>query len=230
MALFDKEKIKDVLKNTKEQVTKAVADSSEQVKKYNENSKKLKEAMEGALMRYAVVYNGGLAAYPKAKSGEIGLNIMEDCFYLKPTITAVEWFAEMAIPYDKIRKVEIVERKVSNAEWLLSSSSSDMKAMEQKNNIEISYVDNEGKNQLIRLEMLTGVSIYGQAGKCVEFMDILRQNGILDKFTGNSDKAAGDSAEADIIGQIEKLAQLKEKGILSEEEFQQKKASLLEKL
>lgn len=230
MALFDKEKIKDVLKNTKEQVTKAVADSSEQVKKYNENSKKLKEAMEGALMRYAVVYNGGLAAYPKAKSGEIGLNIMEDCFYLKPTITAVEWFAEMAIPYDKIRKVEIVERKVSNAEWLLSSSSSDMKAMEQKNNIEISYVDNEGKNQLIRLEMLTGVSIYGQAGKCVEFMDILRQNGILDKFTDNSDKAAGGSAEADIIGQIEKLAQLKEKGILSEEEFQQKKASLLEKL
>ena len=95
-------------------------------------------------------------------------------FYLKPTMTTVEWFEEMAIPYEKI-KLEIVERKISNAEWLLSSSRSDMKAMEQKNNIEISYIDSDNKNQLIRLEMLTGVSIYGQAGKCVEFMDVLRQ-------------------------------------------------------
>jgi len=237
MAFFDNEKMsgllnstKDVLKNTKEQVSKAVSDSSEQMKKYNEESKKLKEAMEGAIIRYAVVYNGGLAAYPKAKSGEIGLNIMEDCFYLKPTITSVEWFEEIAIPYDKTQKVEIVERKISNAEWLLSSSGSDMKSMEQKNNIEISYEDADGKKQLIRLEMLTGVSIYGQAGKCVEFMDVLRQNGILDRFVGETDKANVGRSEKDVLQQIEKLAQLKEKGILSETEFEEKKATLLEKL
>lgn len=238
MALFDKDKLngiinstKDVLKNTKEQVSKTVSESSEQMKKYNEESKALKEAMEGAIIRYGVTYKGGLAEYPKIKTGEeIGLNIMEDCFYLKPTITSVKWFAEMAIPYSKITKLEIVERKISNAEWLLSSSDSDMKSMEQKNTIEISYQDGGDRSQLIRLEMLTGVSIYGQARKCVELMDVLRQNGILDKFNESSGKAEGGNDEADIIGQIEKLAQLKEKGILSEEEFQQKKTSLLEKL
>ena len=131
------------------------------MKQHNQESKNLKAPIEGAIIRYAVTYNGGLAKYPKSKSGEIGLNILEDCFYLKPTMTTIEWFEEMAIPYKKIRKVEIVERTISNTEWLLSSSRSDMKAMEQKNNIEISYLDGEDKNQLIRLEMLTGVSIYG---------------------------------------------------------------------
>ncbi len=238
MALFDKDKLngilnstKDVLKNTKEQVSKAVSDSSEQMKKYNEESKKLKEAMEGAIIRYGVTYKGGLAEYPKIKTGEeIGLNIMEDCFYLKPTITSVKWFSEMAIPYEKIKKLEIVERKISNAEWLLSSSESDMKSMEQKNTIEISYTDSNDNAQLIRLEMLTGVSIYGQARKCVEFMDVLRQNGILDKFSSGENKADSGNKETDILGQIEKLAQLREKGILNQEEFEQKKASLLEKL
>ena len=111
-------------------------------------------------MRYGVTYKGGLARYPKQQSGEIGLNIMEECFYLKPTIGTNDWFEEMAIPYAKIKSLEIVERKISNTEWLLSSSDSDMKAMEQKNNIEIEYEDVDGNEQFIRLEMLTGVSRY----------------------------------------------------------------------
>ena len=120
-----------------------------------------------------------------------------------------------------------------------------MKAMEQKNNIEIEYEDVDGNEQFIRLEMLTGISIYGQAKKCVEFMDVLRQNGILKKFAGNHNAAqntqgqqmsgvqAGETQAANgdvILEQIEKLAGLKEKGILSEEEYQQKKSELLAKL
>ncbi|MBS6666867.1 MAG: SHOCT domain-containing protein [Eubacterium sp.] len=170
---------------------------------------------------------------------------MEECFYLKPTIGTNDWFEEMAIPYAKIKSLEIVERKISNTEWLLSSSDSDMKAMEQKNNIEIEYEDVDGNEQFIRLEMLTGISIYGQAKKCVEFMDVLRQNGILKKFAGNHNAAqnmqgqqmsgvqAGETQAANgdvILEQIEKLAGLKEKGILSEEEYQQKKSELLAKL
>ena len=117
--------------------------------------------------------------------------------------------------------------------------------MEQKNNIEIEYEDVDGNEQFIRLEMLTGISIYGQAKKCVEFMDVLRQNGILKKFAGNHNAAqnmqgqqmsgvqAGETQAANgdvILEQIEKLAGLKEKGILSEEEYQQKKSELLAKL
>lgn len=74
-------------------------------------------------------------------------------------------------------------------------------------------------------------------------MDVLRQNGILKKFAGNRQTAqnmqAGETPTAGaaqvsngdvILEQIEKLAGLKDKGILSEEEYQQKKAQLLAKL
>ena len=57
MGLFDKEILsgilnstKDVLKNTTEQVSKAVSDSSDQLKKHNAESKRLKDAMEGAII------------------------------------------------------------------------------------------------------------------------------------------------------------------------------------
>lgn len=237
MALFDKEKLgnlmgsaKDLVKSTTEKASKALGESSEQMKKFSEESKKLKAPVEGAITRYEFTYAGGLAQYPKLKAGGIGVNIMEDCFYLKPTTATIDWFEEMAIPYAKISKLQIVKRKVSNTEWLLSSSNQDMKAMEQENNIEIYYKDADDKSQMLRLEMLTGVSIYGQAGKCVEFMDVLRQNGILDKFAGEEKKQESSGDQVDVLGQIEKLSKLKESGILSEEEFAQKKAELLAKL
>ena len=77
--------------------------------------------------------------------------------------------------------------------------------------------------------MLTGVSIYGQAGKCVEFMDVLRQNDIPDKFIKETTQNTTE-AQVDVLGQIEKLSELKEKGILSDEEFNSKKEELLKKL
>lgn len=250
--VFDSDKLADAINTTKNatknitgKVAGSFAESAGEMKKFSEETKKMKQPVEGAIMRYGVTYKGGLARYPKQQSGEIGLNIMEECFYLKPTIGTNDWFEEMAIPYAKIKSLEIVERKISNTEWLLSSSDSDMKAMEQKNNIEIEYEDVDGNEQFIRLEMLTGISIYGQAKKCVEFMDVLRQNGILKKFAGNRNAAqnmqgqqmsgvqAGETQAANgdvILEQIEKLAGLKEKGILSEEEYQQKKSELLAKL
>ena len=241
--VFDSDKLADAINTTKNatknitgKVAGSFAESAGEMKKFSEETKKMKQPVEGAIMRYGVTYKGGLARYPKQQSGEIGLNIMEECFYLKPTIGTNDWFEEMAIPYAKIKSLEIVERKISNTEWLLSSSDSDMKAMEQKNNIEIEYEDVDGNEQFIRLEMLTGISIYGQAKKCVEFMDVLRQNGILKKFAGNRNAAqnmqgqqmsgmqAGETQAANgdvILEQIEKLAGLKEKGILSEEEYPQ---------
>ena len=58
--------------------------------------------------------------------------------------------------------------------------------------------------------MLTGTTIFNQAAKCKELMELLRRE--------------------DVLAQVEKLAKLKEAGVLSEEEFNAKKAVLLEKL
>ena len=71
----------------------------------------------------------------------------------------------------------------------------------------------------------------GQARVCQEMLDLLRTKGIMKQFRGTeSNKPDNASGSDDILGQIEKLAKLKDQGILTEEEFNQKKSVLLEKL
>ena len=126
--------------------------------------------------------------------------------------------------------MDIVERVITNAEMLLSSgnNNSDLK---QKNVMEIKYLDENGDEYVVRNEMLTGFTVMGQARVCQEMLDLLRTKGIMKQFRGTeSNKPDNASGSDDILGQIEKLAKLKDQGILTEEEFNQKKSVLLEKL
>jgi hypothetical protein len=75
--------------------------------------------------------------------------------------------------------------------------------------------------------MLTGVTIYNQAAKCKELIDLLRREDILDRLKKSN---APESKADDPLTQLEKLSKLKDAGILSEEEFNAKKADLLAKI
>lgn len=228
MALFGKD-LKETLGKVKDKVGEVSKDISAQTKEHKEKSNEAKAPVEGSIARYEVTYIGGLPQLPKKKTGAIGLNIMPDRFILKPTITALDFFELMEIPYDSISKFELDKRTVSNAEMLLSSSSSDMKSLEQENNINITYTAEDGSEIMLRVEMLTGVSVYGQAGKCREMLDVLRNNKILDKLNKTTE-AAPQQVQESPIDQIKKLSELKDLGVISEEEFNQKKAELLAKL
>ena len=87
--VFDSDKLADAINTTKNatknitgKVAGSFAESAGEMKKFSEETKKMKQPVEGAIMRYGVAYKGGLAKYLKQQSGEIGLNIMEECFYL----------------------------------------------------------------------------------------------------------------------------------------------------
>ena len=56
--------------------------------------------------------------------------------------------------------------------------------------------------------------------------DILRSNDILDKIRKDENNNTGN----DILSQIDKLAKLKAAGVITEEEFTNKKTELLAKL
>lgn len=114
------------------------------------------------------------------------------------------------------------------AEAMLSSNG-DTKSLEQMNNINISYLDDEGAEQMARVEMLTGTTVYGHAAKCQKLVDLLREKKILSKLNKEKSESVQSTGD-DVLAQIEKLASLKEIGLLSEDEFNQKKATLLEKL
>ncbi len=150
---------------------------------------------------------------------------MPKSFYLKPTKTSEEFFDDMVIPYDSIQKFEITKRTVSMAEGFMSNNSQNLAT---DNNIEITYINNDNEEVTLRLEMLTGFSVDGQAVKCKEMLDILRQNKILKRI--QKEQNAQNVQNDDVVIKIKKLNELKEMGILSEEEFQNKKSELLANL
>jgi hypothetical protein len=180
---------------------------------------------EGALEVYKVAYKGGHPQLPKAKIGEIRLVLAPGEFRLNPTIGSKNFWTQLTIPYAAVNGVQIVARQESTFESLLGGA--DAKPLNQENNIHLDYLDPAGTPSLLRFEMITGVTVNGQATKCREFTDRLRTHGILDQFRAQP-AAAG--AAGDLADQLGKLASLRDQGILTHDEFSAKKAELLSRM
>jgi hypothetical protein len=190
-------------------------------------AKKPKE--DGLLESYSVVYKGGHPDYPKEKAAAIEFKVFGDRFEFTPKIGSKSWFHGLMIPYDSIHHFEIVQRQVGTVETILGGINS--RQLNQPNNIHIEYDGWSGSLTLIRFEMLTGVTVMGQAKTCSVLLDRLRNAQILDRIT-RKEKPSVQAVviQPDIPDQIEKLAALREKGVLSQEEFEKKKAELLAKM
>lgn len=220
------DKLKESAGQAKDSMKKGFGDAAAQIKANNEEAKELKKPLEGAIERYEFTYVGGLPDIPKAKAGAWGMNIMPDMFAFRVTNTTKDWLYDLDIPYDDITDIRIEKRTISTTEMFLGAGND--ANQQQENVIVLEYNDKDGKKATLRVEMLTGVTIYNQAAKCKELMDVLRRNDILDRIK-KSEGGAKPVAD-DIPAQLEKLAKLKETGILTEEEFNAKKADLLAKM
>ncbi len=221
---------KDLLNKSKEMAMKGAAtvksgalDAKDKLSQSHAEKKAAAAPLDGAIIRYAVVYLGGLAKYPKKLTGEIGMNIMPDRFYFRPLPTT-KMEEDFEIPYSAVERFELKRHQITNTEMMLSNSG-DLKSLEQENNIEITYRE-DGKKIVLRLEMLTGITLYGQAGKCREMMDILRQHDILDKLQKDTQQPAP-SAAVSAADELKKYKELLDMGILTQEEFDAKKKQLL---
>ena len=177
---------------------------------------------------YKVIYRGGLAEIPKAKSAGIDLALTPDVFRLSPTLTSRKWWPELTIPYENVLDIEIVGRVVSSIEGILGGINS--RQLNQDNNLHITFADTLGREVVLRLEMLSGVTVMGQAKKCREFEDRLRTLGIRRKFRSAPPTPIETGGGSGIPEQIAKLATLRDQGILTAEEFESAKQELLARL
>jgi hypothetical protein len=177
---------------------------------------------------YRVFYLGGHPAYPKRKIAEIKLRLFEDRFEFEPTTRTKKWFSGLTIPYGSILGFEIVQRQVNSVEGILGGLNS--RQLNQANNIHIKYDSGAGV-VLIRFEMLSGVTVMGQAKECRELEDRIQIHKIREKFRQAEAVSNGGSQQVeDIPAQIEKLAALRDKDIISSDEFEAKKADLLSRM
>ncbi len=189
-----------------------------------------KKPKDGRLEKYDVVYLGGRPENPKKLSGKIELILFEDHLKLSPTMGSKRKWELYEIPYNTISKWEYTTREVGGIEAGLSLlGGNDTRDIQTKNNIQITHNTDSGE-LVLRLEMLTGVHVAVQAKKCQELEDKMRIHGIIDQFIKAPNEDSSSAAAIDIPEQIEKLAGLLEKGILTQEEYDQKKQDLLDKL
>ena len=184
---------------------------------------------KGLFETYSVIYLGGHPEHPKSKAGSISLQAFSDRFMLIPTFGTKNWLKGITIKYESITDLRIVQRQVSTLEGLLGGL--DSRQLNQLNNIHIIYKDEQGiGNLILRLEMLSGITVMGQAIKCLEFEDRLRTHHIRDKFRPSTIQSTPVTISIDIPLQIEKLADLRDKQILSASEFEAKKTELLSRM
>lgn len=242
MALFDKfnkddilakakkvgEKAADIAKKTSDSVKTSLDDAKTSYAEKKEQNRLAKLPQEGGLQRYEVTYKGGHPLYPMSKEINkypyIIMDIMPDRFSFLPKDLSKPWFPGFELPYSQVLGIEIVERTISTTESFLGSGS-DNSDLRQKNVMEITYVDEDGDEYVMRNEMLTGLTVMGQARVCSEMMDLLRCNKILKLFRGNKEHSS--VAQPDITEQLVKYKALLDSGVITQEEFEIKKKHLL---
>jgi hypothetical protein len=185
---------------------------------------------DGLIDSYIVTYKGGLRELPKAKIGKIRLDILPDrfCFSADNDVARKFW-TDMEIPYLNTSAVEVTDRTVSTFEGIAGGINS--RQLNQKNNIHFSFVGPGGLT-VLRVEMLTGVTVMGQAKKCQEFEDRLRSHQIRREFGAGavaspSTQDVPHGAGPSLADELAKLASLRDQGILSAEEFEAQKNKLL---
>lgn len=222
--------IAEKVSNATASIKSSIDETKANMQAHKEASAEAKKPLDGCIQWYEVLYEGGLATIgaekTKAGSGSIGMNIMPDSFYFKPTITAVDWFADLEIPYDKVKKFELIKRTVSNAELFLSSSATDAASLATLNTMAITYDDVNGDEVYLKMEMLTGLSVQGQAKKCEEMMDVLRINKILPRLNMESNGSI-QTSQLSAADELKKYKDLLDSGIITQEEFDAKKKQLL---
>lgn len=222
------DKLLESASKAEDSLQKSVNDYSKKMKNYEANKREMAKPLEGAIKRYSVTYDGGLEEYPQKIVAAIGMNIMPDRFVFTPTVTSKDWFKGYEIPYTNIYEINIVKRTLSTAEVLLGAAKN--ASQQQENVICFLFTDDNGTDLTLRMEMLTGTTIYHQAEEAQNFMALLRKYKITDQFRNNKTEKNDSSSGGDVLAQIEKLHQLKEAGILTEDEFKEKKKVLLDRL
>ena len=182
----------------------------------------------GLIDSYRVAYRGGLPEYREEKAGAIDFKVYVDRFEFIPTMGTKSWFIRLTIPYSNVCELSIAQRTVGTVEGILGGLNS--RQLNQANNLHLSFLNAGGLQLVLRLEMLSGITVMGQAKKCQALKDRLKTHRLIENFKQSPlDKVEGDF-QLDIISQIEKLASLHGRGILSEDEFNSKKTELLSRI
>jgi len=127
------------------------------------------------------------------------------------------------IPYDRMTNFEIKP-------YSFVSSSVVVAIQGYKNVPHFTYLGSTDQLENVYFRLFGGypTSVRPDHIACEQLVRIMEANGIFDKFKKSNPTL--ESSPDDILGQIEKLGELYKNGVLTDVEFESKKAELLKRL
>jgi hypothetical protein len=128
------------------------------------------------------------------------------------------------LPYGNIKDSSLTEFVMSGWRGVLGAGAVGMQMQKVKNTLLIKYTEG-GVDYDIRFQIHGAASIPGEGIKAQEVINHI--SAFKSKFKKASEHSVSDD---DLMAKLEKLAALKQKGIISEKEFEKKKAELLSQL
>lgn len=213
------------------------------------------------LETYSVAYRSGIAELPHHKTASILLNLTTQFLVLEPTMASRKFWLRLSIPYENILDITLAPHESSTLEGILGGiGGNNTGRLSTDNNLDIRFVDAAGATQSLRLEMMTGLSVTGQAAIAQQLQNRLDLHGLRERFgTGAATSAPAQmpqpetsrtkplapaptvttsqvttslvtTAPGEIVALIGQLAQLNTAGALTDAEFAAKKAELLARL
>jgi len=176
-------------------------------------------AEKGFVFFQAATYKGGLPDVPEEGKHHGVALIYEDGFYFR------DQNISLRIPYDRIQRVDQETFQLGGVRAMFAGIHA-MTLQNVRNTLVFHFLDDDGVEQAARFQINGAVTIPGEQVKASEFLNY------LSKFKGqfgSSRPAIADDGR-DIEARLEKLERLKEKGLLRPEEYEKKRAALLDEM
>lgn len=200
------------------------------LKKEKENIKTLKKHLveyvrlnvDRILVEQPVSYRGGISKIPYS-ADKAGI-----CFIFDDRIIFYDDSIALEILFNKLLTAELDYFQLRGSRAFFAGSHTSRMLQEVKNTVAITYLDDNDKKQTVKLQIHGALSIPGEAIKAAEFLNHLLS--YSDQFPEEKPVDSSVGSDNNDLNLLKKLKDLKEAGIITESEFDLKKAEILDRL
>lgn len=179
------------------------------------SARRLLAANEKVVFNQWATYQGGVAGHPSAATLYGMAVVLDKAFAFYDQQMAVK------IPYADVFEAKLENFQVGAVRGTLAAGAVALQLQQTQNILSIRHKDGKGVERKAKFQINGSRTIPGEAERDREFLNYLLE------FKGDF---VITSAASDPMTQLEKLNALKDKGVISEAEFQAKKSKLLEQM
>ncbi|MFB8797871.1 MAG: SHOCT domain-containing protein [Microcoleus sp.] len=179
--------------------------------------KGLIDVNEQVVFYQTATYKGGVRGYPNASQNPGFAFVLDYSFAFYDNQVLCK------LAYERIIEAKLDFFEMSGVRGFLASGDVGRQLQQTKNTLELCYLDDENTERSARFQIHGALTIAGEAEKAREFINYLLE------FKGQFASKSGNT-QSDPISKLEKLKKLRDQGLITESEFDDKKRKLLDLL